>query len=275
MKLFLPLTLLAALSSPLCAQQTAPAANEAPVVAPEKAPESNDPTIPADRLYLKWKTGGSWESTHGDYVKRAQKGGVNLVFFGDSITQWWGGADFKKRYGALGAVDFGIGGDKTQNLLWRIQNGEMEGITPKVAVVLIGTNNLGSASPDKIAEGIALIVKAIGEKSPATKVLLLGIFPRGWNANEAKWYQGKIQKINSTIAQLDDGKDVRFADLGPQMLEADGTLSRAVFKDGLHPSGEGYTRWAQAMQPLLYEMLELPAPIADAPAAETPAQPQP
>ena len=274
MKPFFSLALLAAIAAPLFAQEAAPAEQTAPVVAPEKKIESTDPTLPADRLNLKWKTGGSWESTHLGYVKRAQKGNVNLVFFGDSITQWWGGADFKKRYGALGAVDFGIGGDKTQNLLWRIQNGEMDGITPKVAVVLIGTNNLGSASADKIAEGITLVVKAIREKSPQTKVLLLGIFPRGWNANELKWYQSKIQKINGTLAKLGDGKDVRFADLGPQMLEPDGTLSRTVFKDGLHPSAEGYKRWAEAMQPLLDEMLELPVPPAETPNAQVPVQPK-
>ena len=243
---------------PLLAQENAPVTVETAPPAAEPKPAKEDPAEPIPRLGLKWKSGGGWQSTHEDYVKRAKEGKVNLVFFGDSITQWWDWQDFKKRYGSLNGVNFGIGGDKTQNLLWRVQNGEMEGITPKLAVVLIGTNNLGDDPADKIAAGIKKIVASIQEKSPTTKILLLGIFPRGWNANEVKWYQSKIEKINDESAKLDDGKNVRFADLGPKMLEADGTLSRKIFKDGLHLSGDGYARWAEAMQPLIDEMMGLP-----------------
>ena len=272
MKLLSQLTLIAALaaaiSSPLFAQETAPAET----AAPEKKVESTDPTIAASRPDLKWKTGGSWMEVHERYVKRAQQGNVNLVFFGDSITQWWPGADFKNRYGALGAVDFGIGGDKTQNVLWRIQNGEMDGITPRVAVVLIGTNNLGSASSEKIAQGITIVVQAIRAKSPTTKVLLLGIFRRGW---DGKQMAGKIKEVNATIAKLDDGKMVRFLDLKDQMLEPDGSFSRDISKDSLHLKPAGYNRWATGVQPLLYEMLGLPIPPAATPATAYPVPPTP
>jgi lysophospholipase L1-like esterase len=236
---------------------TAPA-DEKPA-APPKSKE--DPTIPVSRIGLKWSSTSSWQGTHEEYVKRAKAGNVNLVFFGDSLTHWWDGKDFKKRYVSLGGVNFGIGGDKTQHLLWRIQNGEMDGITPKVDVVLIGTNNLGDDRPEKIADGITKVISAIQEKSPTSKILLLGIFPRGWNANEAKWYDMKISKINSTISKLDDGKNVRYVDFGPKLRDEDGNVSRRIFKDGLHLSGEGYQIWADAMQPILDEMLGISGPV--------------
>lgn len=257
-----------------CAQ-TAPEAPAGPALAapattlPAPPVAKPDPTVPAP-LATVWKDGNSWPKVHEGYVKRAAQGKVDLVFFGDSITQWWPWQDFKKRFEPLRGVNFGIGGDKTQNLLWRVQNGEMDGITPKVAVVLIGTNNLGNDPADKIAAAITQIVASIREKSPTTKVLLLGLFPRGWDANEQKWYRPKIQNINTSIARLDDGKNVRYADYGPQLLEADGTLSRKVAKDGLHLSDEGYRRWAEAMQGTLLEMMGLPVPPAESPTAPQP-----
>lgn len=263
--------------SPLAAQEPVTPATGTPAVPVENAAipptEKEHPAIPLGRPDLKWKTGGSWLGTHQDYVKRASQGKVNLVFFGDSLTQWWDWQDFKRRYNPLRGVNFAIGGDKTQNLLWRIQNGEMEGISPKLAVVLIGTNNLGSDSSAQIAEGIKAVVTSIQEKSPTTKVLLLGIFPRGW---DGKQFQKKIGTINSTIARLDDGEMVRYADLGRHLLEPDGTLSREVSSDSLHLKAAGYRRWATAMQPLLEEMMGLPRsepapePTISTPALRTP-----
>lgn len=231
-------------------------------------PEAEDPRVPVAKTTV-WKDGNTWQKVHESHVARAKKGDVNLVFFGDSITQWWPWKDFKARYQPLGAVNFGIGGDKVQNLLWRIRNGEMNGITPKVAVVLIGTNNLGD-DVTLLPEGIAHVVNAIREKSPTTKVLLLGIFPRGWNQQEFAYLRPKIAKINATIAKLDDGNKVRYADLGPKILEPDGTLPRKIAQDGLHLAPEGYRRWADAMRPFLQEMMGLPAsafPTVTLPAA--------
>jgi lysophospholipase L1-like esterase len=202
-----------------------------------------------------WKSGGSWPETHAAYVERAKRGHVNLVFFGDSITQWWPWQDFKKRYEPLGAVNFGIGGDKTQNLLWRIENGEMEGIAPKLAIVLIGTNNM-DGQLHLVPEAIGKIVTAIRTKSPTTRVLLLGIFPRGWDEGQFKYMMPKIARINEAISKFADGDMVRYADFTKNLLEEDGTISRKIFKDGLHLSGEGYTRWADAMQPHIDEMLK-------------------
>lgn len=228
-----------------------------PAALPTATPVKEDPAVPMPRLNMVSKDGPYMMIRHKEYVNRAKQSPPQIAFFGDSITEWWM-FDFDKRYGPYGAANFGIGGDKTQNLLWRICNGEME-MKPKVAVVLIGTNNIND-NPDRIAAGIIKIVQTIREKSPDTKVLLLGIFPRGWDANEYRWYVPRIAQVNATIAKLDDGKNVRFLDIGDELLEPDGTLSRTVFKDGLHLTALGYQRWGDAMQPLLEEMIGKPLP---------------
>jgi lysophospholipase L1-like esterase len=247
-------------------QVTAPLPSSAAprVASPATTPVKEDPAVPVPRLNMLSKDGPYMLVRHKAYVDRIKQRPPQIAFFGDSITEWWM-FDFDKRYGPYGAANFGIGGDKTQNLLWRICNGEME-MKPKVAVVLIGTNNL-SDDLDRVSEGIIKIVQTIQEKSPDTKVLLLGIFPRGWDENQYHWYVPRIQKVNATIAKLDDGEKVRFLDIGNKLLEPGGTISRTVFKDGLHLSALGYQRWGDAMQPLLEEMVGKPLPcIAPIPA---------
>ncbi len=134
-----------------------------------------------------------WMDSHDRFVRRAKRGSVDLVFFGDSITQWWPHDDFINRYGRT-AANFGIGGDQVQHLLWRVQNGELDGIQPKVAVIAVGTNNVAFNSPDDISGGIARLVAAIQEKSPTTKVLVQGIFPRGW---DGQWKADTINQVNT------------------------------------------------------------------------------
>ena len=214
-----------------------------------------DPRVPITRDVV-WAGGNTWQKTHEKYVARAKQGKVNLVFFGDSITQWWPQADFEARYGPLGGVDFGIGGDRTQNLLWRVQNGEMDGITPKVAVLMIGTNNAFDNKPEEIAEATGLIIKTIREKSPTTKVLLLAVFPRDREAKNIM--RKRVNAINALLPALADGKNVVFADLGAAFLDENGTLPVEVSKFALHLSPEGYRRWAEAMQPYLDKLLDLP-----------------
>lgn len=243
-------------------QVAAPSPAAVPAAPPSATPAKEDPAVPVPRLNMVGKDGRPYMMVrHLAYVERVKRSPCpEIVFFGDSITEWW--FDWQNHYGKYGAVNFGIGGDKVQNLLWRIYNGEME-MKPKVAVVLIGTNNIND-NPDRIAAGIIKVVEAIQEKSPDTKILLLGIFPRGWDANEYRWYAPRIARVNAIIAKLDDGTKVRFLDIGDKLLEPDGTISRAVLKDGLHPSGRGYLRWGAAMQPLLEEMVGKPMPY-DAP----------
>jgi lysophospholipase L1-like esterase len=194
---------------------------------------------------------------HKEFLAIAKKGGVEVVFIGDSITQGWGNnKTWKKYFEPLKAANFGIGGDQTGHVLWRITEGkELDEITPKVAVLMIGTNNTGGHSAEQIAEGITLIVKTIKEKTPKTKVLLLAVFPRDTKPGTKN--RVKIAEINKIIAKLDDeGKTVKFLDIGEKFLEPDGTLSKEVMPDALHLSAKGYEIWAEAINPTLQEMLK-------------------
>lgn len=192
---------------------------------------------------------------HEGFLDIAKKGGVDVVFFGDSITDGWRGSGkdvWAKSFEPLKSANFGIGGDRTQHVLWRIAQGEMEGIKPKVAVVMIGTNNTGGDSAADIAEGITEVVKAIQKKSPETKVLLLAVFPRGAKLPNAQ--NDKIIEVNKTVAKLDDGKTIRYLDIGPKFL-VDGQIPKEIMPDFLHLSQKGYQIWADAITPTLSEML--------------------
>jgi lysophospholipase L1-like esterase len=193
---------------------------------------------------------------HEGFVDIAKKGDVDVLFLGDSITDGWRGSGkdvWAKQIEPLKAANFGIGGDRTQHVLWRIVNGELDGIKPKVAVVMIGTNNSGSDPAADITEGVTEIVRTIQKKSPATKVLLLAIFPRGKELPNAQ--NDKLIEVNKALAKLDDGKSIRFLDIGPKFLGNDKQLPKEIMPDYLHLSPKGYEIWAQAMLPTLYDML--------------------
>ena len=197
-----------------------------------------------------------WTQTHEAFLKRAKQGKVDLLFLGDSITQGWGNnAVWQKHYGELNSANFGIGGDTTENVLWRIQNGEIEGVSPKVVVLLIGTNNFGleGHAPDAVAKGVATIVQTLRKKLPSSKILLLAIFPRDEKAGTEN--RSRIKKVNDQIATLDDKKNVRFLDIGPKLANPDGSLSKEVMPDFLHLSEKGYQIWADAMDPLLKQLM--------------------
>ncbi len=192
---------------------------------------------------------------HDDYVKRAGEGSIDLLFLGDSLTQFWDRhlEIWDRYYAPRHAARFGIGGDSTQHLLWRLDHGEVDGIHPKVVVLLIGTNNLVSHTPAEIAEGITAIVSKLREKLPASRILLLGLFPRSASPNDPP--RIRLQAVNARIAHLDDGRHVRYLDLGSHFLNADGTLSPEIMPDLLHLSGKGYRLWADAMEPTLGRMM--------------------
>jgi lysophospholipase L1-like esterase len=221
----------------------------------------NTATRPAERLKQQF-----WKDRHDRFVQRAQKGDVDVLFLGDSITQGWEGNGreaWKEHFAPLKAANFGIASDQTQHVLWRITEGkELEGIHPKVAVLMIGTNNVGGNSAEQIAEGIAAIVKELRLQRPDMQILLLGVFPRAGtriakDATEAKpdQLQPKIKQINQRIARLDDGRKVHYLDIGDKFLEPDGSLSKAIMPDYLHLSKKGYERWARAITPPLAKML--------------------
>ena len=193
---------------------------------------------------------------HNSFNTRVAKGNVDLVFIGDSITQGWEGKGrgvWAKFYGKRNTVNLGIGGDRTQHVIWRLDNGNLKDITPKAAVIMIGTNNSGSNSSKEIAEGVEVIVKQIQAKSPKTKILLLGVFPRGTNNADKR---RKVNKgANTIFSKLANGKTVHYLDIGPKFLQKDGTLTKEIMPDLLHLSEKGYTIWAESIEPKLKELL--------------------
>ncbi len=199
---------------------------------------------------------GGWMKRHESFNTRVAKGNVDLVFIGDSITQGWEGRGkgvWEKFYGKRNTVNLGIGGDRTQHVIWRLDNGNLKDITPKAAVIMIGTNNSGSNSSKEIADGVRAIVKQIRAKSPKTQILLLGVFPRGTN-NEDKRRQVN-EGANKIFSKLDNGKYVHYLDIGPKFLEKNGTLTREIMPDLLHLSEKGYTIWAESIEAKLAKLL--------------------
>jgi len=203
-----------------------------------------------------WMSVATWKQKHEQILKRAKEGNIDLLFLGDSITEGWGGnAVWQKHYGTLNAANFGIGGDTTQNVLWRIANAEVDGLSPKVVVLLIGTNNFGlnGDTVDSASKGVAAVMAALRKKLPKSKVLLLGVFPRDEKPKtEART---KIAKLNAEIAKLEDKKSVRYLDVGAKFLAPDGSIPKEIMPDALHLSEKGYQIWAEAMEPLLKEMM--------------------
>lgn len=192
---------------------------------------------------------------------------IDVLFLGDSITQLWefppthkypGGLEvWKKVFVPMKAKNFGIAGDLTEHVLWRITEGKnLDGANPKVVVLLIGTNNLHRKgkpdTPEQIAEGIELLVKTIRQKLPESKILLLGVLPRGFDAQNH--YRKKIIKLNQIIAKLDDQKHVFFLDIGDKLLNKDGSADKAIFRDGLHLSPKGYQMMADLIQPEIQKL---------------------
>ncbi|MDA1014780.1 MAG: platelet-activating factor acetylhydrolase IB subunit [Planctomycetota bacterium] len=199
---------------------------------------------------------GGWMKRHESFNARVAKGNVDLVFIGDSITQGWEGSGRKvweKAYGKRNAVNLGIGGDRTQHVIWRLDHGNIKDISPKAAVVMIGTNNSGGNTPEQIAEGVAVIVKQLRTKLPKTKILLLAVFPRGTNSADKR--RQVNEKTNAIFAKLDDGKFVHYLDIGPKFLKEDGTLTKDIMPDLLHLSEKGYGIWADSIEAKLAELL--------------------
>ncbi|HUJ09656.1 MAG TPA: platelet-activating factor acetylhydrolase IB subunit [Verrucomicrobiae bacterium] len=204
-----------------------------------------------------------WLKRHEGFLVLTKAGGINLLFLGDSITDGWrtrGSNVWNKCYAPLHAANFGIGGDRTQHVLWRLQHGELDGLKPKVVVLMIGTNNTGKERNGKprnsipeVIEGVTAVVKGLRARLPETKILLLGIFPRGVVDDPQR---AQVAVINTALAKLDDGKMMKFLDIGPEFLEADGTLPGSIMPDLLHPNAKGYQIWADAMQPALAEMMK-------------------
>jgi len=197
-----------------------------------------------------------WMKRHANMNARVAQGNVDLLLIGDSITQGWEGGGAKvweEFYGRRNAVNLGIGGDRTQHVLWRLRNGNLKGIAPKLAVVMIGTNNASENSPEEIAAGVRAIVEELRATLPRAQVLVLGIFPRGPDNSDPRRQVNR--EANEILARLADGKAVRCMDIGPKFLGGDGTLSKEIMPDLLHLSPQGYTIWAESIEPVVAEVI--------------------
>lgn len=207
------------------------------------------PTVAEGRLERTGKFGW-WLGRHEEKLQETRAGGVQLAFLGDSITQGWeaaGRESWRKYFGDKRAANYGFGGDSTQHVLWRLEHGEFDGLSPETIVLLIGTNNVrhGDFSPEEIAAGIARIVSVLGEKCPRSRVLLLGLLPRG--AVPGDRLRQKCEAVNALLPKLADGERVQFLNVNSVLLEDDGGLSEAIAPDRLHLSAEGYERMGRAI----------------------------
>ena len=200
----------------------------------------------------------SWWTLRNDAVnERVKQGNVDLLMIGDSITHGWEGGGKKFwdiYYEPRNAVNMGFSGDRTQNVLWRLEHGHLEGISPKLAVLMIGTNNSNGEdnTAEEIADGIVAICKKIREKCPKTKILILAIFPRGPEPSEQREKNAKASKLASKIA---DDKMIHYLDINDKFLTKDGFLSKNIMPDYLHPNEAGYKIWAEAIEPKVAELM--------------------
>jgi len=196
-----------------------------------------------------------WQNRHASFNQRVKQGHADIIFIGDSITQGWEGAGkatWDTFYGKRNAVNLGISGDRTQHVLWRLDNGNIDGISPKLAVMMIGTNNASEYTPDEIAGGIKTIVQKLRTKLPDMKILLLAVFPREEKPGELR---AKLTEVNKEIAKLDDGQKVFFLDVGDKFTQPDGAISTDIMPDFLHLSEKGYEIWANSIEPKVKQLL--------------------
>lgn len=211
------------------------------------------PVMPVSRLKEpKWKE--RFEAKKAEVAK----GGYDMVFIGDSITQRWerdGKEVWEKFYASRHVLNLGYSGDHTEHVLWRLTHGEIQDITPKLFVVMIGTNNTGHRkdAPAQTAEGVKRIIELLQINSPASKILLLSILPREQKPGGA--LRPINDQINALIRGYADGDKVQWLDLGPLFLGSDGTISPEIMPDFLHPGAKGYQMWAEAMEPKIKELL--------------------
>jgi lysophospholipase L1-like esterase len=221
---------------------------KAPAPAPKPKLPPQAPDVAAEKFGPDGKVNAKFASSHESFKARAKAGPTGVLFLGDSITAGWNGhkAIWDKAFGAYQPANFGIGGDRTQHVLWRIENGELEGHKPKAVVLMIGTNNSATDPADGTARGVTNIVNTLKAKLPEAKILLLAVFPRGETPMNNPG-RAKNDAVNAIIKGLHDGQTVHYLDIGAKFLTADGTLTREVMPDLLHLSAKGYQIWADAI----------------------------
>ncbi|MFO0808955.1 MAG: GDSL-type esterase/lipase family protein [Gemmataceae bacterium] len=231
---------------------------------PAKVPAARVPTTPVARADANSRT------AHAQLLEKAKTGRIDVYFVGDSITRRWGATDYpdflanwKQNFHGWNAANFGWGGDTVQNILWRLHNGELDKVNPKVVVIMAGTNNIGSAGRagdddakiTDIAEGLKAILGVCQEKAPAAAIILMGITPR--NDNPAA--RAIVDRVNEKVSQFANGKTVRYLNINNKLADHEGKLLDGMSPDRLHLSAKGYQVWADALKPVLTELLGPPA----------------
>jgi lysophospholipase L1-like esterase len=196
---------------------------------------------------------------HLGFAETASKGNIDLLFHGDSITDWWVQGDankavFDRYFGSIRTANFAVAGDTTQGVLWGLKNGEGQGFQPKAVMLMIGTNNTGTFSAPEIAEGVGAVVLEMRQDFPNAKILLLAIFPRSIPGDPVR---DKISEVNKIISKLDDQSHVFYMDIGPQFLDEKGYFLQDAFRaDNLHPQAKGYDIWGAAVKDKLAELMK-------------------
>ncbi|HYT75247.1 MAG TPA: GDSL-type esterase/lipase family protein, partial [Vicinamibacterales bacterium] len=229
-----------------------------------RAATKGDAPGPADRPAP--RTDQNSLTAHAQLVEKAKRGRIDVYFVGDSITRRWGALDYPdllanwtSNFFGWNAANFGWGGDRIQNILWRLENGELDGVRPKIIVILAGTNNLSSQRRDDeiadITRGLKALVDVCQRKAPDATIVVTAIFPRGDNIAVLP----EIDRINGYLARLADGRKIRFLSVNDQLADRDGRLFDGMTMDHLHPTLKGYQIWADALKPIFLELLGPPA----------------
>jgi lysophospholipase L1-like esterase len=212
-------------------------------------------------------------AAHAELVQKARTGRIDVYFVGDSITRRWGALDYpallanwKANFFGWNAANFGWGADRVENILWRLAHGELDGVRPKVIVILAGTNNVGAqpggdAKIAGITRGLKALVRLCQRKAPQATIVLTAIFPR----NDNLAVLPEIERINAQLAALADGKRIRFVNVNDRLADKDGRLFEGMSADNLHPTVQAYQIWAEALKPIFAELLGPPAAIDLAP----------
>lgn len=257
--------------APVFAGLVSLAVAQAPATAPAPAPMAPAPmAAPVDPSVGAPKAGNKrFFELHESFLARGKAGPIGVLFLGDSITEGWGEAPhiWEHYFGKYQPANFGIGGDQTQHVIWRIENGELDGITPKVVVLMIGTNNSAAHTGELIADAVKKIIDLTRAKIPGARVLLLAILPRGARRNadgliteaaseDAAKRVGANDRANTLLAKLDDGVNVRFLNTNALFLGRDGRIPWTIMPDQLHPTAAGYQLWAEAIEQPLAEMMK-------------------
>jgi lysophospholipase L1-like esterase len=267
----LVLVLSVALVSSFCCAQSLPPQTGTNAGANRQGSSSGPADRPAPR------TDANSQLAHAQLLEKARKGGIDIYFVGDSITRRWGTSDpqykenlmnWTSNFFGWNAANFGWGADLTQNILWRLENGELDGVNPRIIVILAGANNVGARPPDEaeiadITRGLKAILDVCREKAPAATIILTAIFPR----NDNLAVMPGINRINENMAQLADGKKVRHLNVNYKFANRDGRLFDGMMnpRDKLHPTVKGYQVWADGLKPIFTELLGAPAKTDHAP----------